>query len=170
MRLEETYEEHMNKLKRTALPALILCFLAFSQQVVAIESDTYSLYFDVNGLSKHLDTDYDYNEKNDGFGLTAENNNNGNVKKLIAGTFINSFNDRTIYLATGRAKRFGNEYYADLGAIAGLMTGYDSTLFPMAAATLSLGKKGVGRINFTYNPTFGDHPSVITMNIGIQFK
>ncbi len=37
-------------------------------------------FLDVNGLSKHLGTDVEYNERNQGFGITREQEENDLLK------------------------------------------------------------------------------------------
>jgi len=132
-------------------------------------------YLDINGLSKHFgdppEDVEEYNEANLGLGITYETLDDNNLAKMLsAGYFNNSFNDPTLYAGYGMGKRFGNEYYAQLGGMAGLMTGYDTAVMPMGAGTLSLGKKDLGRLNFLYAPGIDDKDALIMMNLGIPFK
>lgn len=127
-------------------------------------------YLDINGLSKHLGEREDLNEKNYGFGITREKEDNKLVKMLSAGGYKNSFGDPSFYAAAGLAKRFGKKYYMDVGAMGGAVTGYENRLEPMAAALLSVGKKDLGRLNFMYAPETDKTDPLIMMNLGIPFK
>lgn len=133
-------------------------------------------YLDINGLSKHFgDPDPrnnvdEYNERNLGLGVTRETVDNDLAKILTAGYFDNSFNDPTMYAAGGLAKQFGKDYYARLGGLAGVMTGYHNDISPMAAGLLTLGKKDLGRLNFMYAPGVGDKDPLLMMNLGIPIK
>ena len=128
-------------------------------------------YLDINGLSKHLNTDVEYNEKNTGFGLTREVQNDSLVKMLTAGGYKNSFGDPSYYAGGGIAKRFENDtYYADVGALLGGITGYEKSISPMAAFLLQLGKKDLAKLRMMYAPETDKSPSLIMMNLGIPIK
>lgn len=127
------------------------------------------LYLDVNGKSKHLGTDIPYNEDNVGFGITATQGNDL-VKILSAGGFKNSYGDPSYYGGGGLAKRFGNKYYADIGAVGGVVTGYEDKISPLGAALLSLGVKDRARLNFLLAPKFKENPALLMMNLGIPFR
>ena len=128
-------------------------------------------YLDVNGSSKHLGTDYPYNEKNDGFGLTAENNDSNLIKMLTAGGYKNSFSEPSYYAGGGLAKRFGvGDYDVDVGGIAGGVTGYNKSLSPLVAALLAIEKEKLGKLRFMYAPETDNNPSLIMMNLGIPIK
>ena len=128
-----------------------------------------SLYLDINGKSKHLNTDDSFNEDNKGFGITATKGNDL-VKILMAGGYKNSYDKNTYYAGGGLAKRFGNKNYLDIGAVGGLVTGYNDSVSPMAAALLSLGKKDIARLNLMYTPKYQESPATLMMNLGIPFK
>ena len=127
-------------------------------------------YLDINGLSKHLNTDVEYNERNLGMGLTRETVDDDLVKMLTAGGYKNSFGNPSLYAGGGLAKRFGDDYYMDVGAIGGVMTGYEKALSPMAAGLLSFGKKDLGKLRMLYAPETDKSPSLLMMNLGIPFK
>lgn len=134
-----------------------------------------NLYFDVNGLSKHFGGQVEYNERNPGFGLTHETVKDGTVKGLLAGTYKNSFNDRSFYAGGHYGKRFGKDYYMDLGVSGGLISGYEKQtgkkVVPMAGLMAQFGKKDLGRIKLQYVPRLeSKSPSVLMMNLGIPFK
>jgi len=142
-----------------------------------------NLYFDVNGLSKHIGSDAPYNESNIGFGLTAEIEKNKVIKGLLAGTYKNSYNKNSKYLAGSLAKRFGDKYYIDVGGFGGLVTGYDdialtegnkkynlgdyNKINPLAGAMVNLGIKDRARLGIKYMP---GKPHVVMMNLGIPIK
>jgi outer membrane receptor for Fe3+-dicitrate len=70
-------------------------------------------YLTVNGASKHLNTDIEYNEDNPGLGLTFEDGN----KLLTLGGYKNSFSDPSYYLGLGYKKRFGNDFFIEPGIL-----------------------------------------------------
>lgn len=128
-------------------------------------------YLDINGLSKHLGTDVDYNERNQGFGITREQEENDLLKILTAGGYKNSFGDNSFYAGGGLAKRFNaGDYQADLGAIVGGITGYENTVEPMAALLAQLGKKDLAKLRLMFAPETEKSPSLLMMNLGIPFK
>jgi len=127
-------------------------------------------YLDINGLSKHLNTDVSYNERNLGMGLTRETVDDDLVKMLTAGGYKNSFGDTSLYAGGGLAKRFGDDYYMDVGGVLGGITGYDKTVSPMAAGLLSFGKKDLAKLRMMYAPETEKSPSLLMMNLGIPFK
>ena len=127
-------------------------------------------YLDINGLSKHLNTDVEYNERNYGLGISRETVKDKIVKILTAGGYKNSFNKPSYYAGAGIAKRFGNENYLDLGVIGGAATGYDNKISPMAAIMASVGRKDFARLNAMYAPKTEKNPALIMMNLGIPFK
>ena len=129
-------------------------------------------YLDINGLSKHFGGEHEYNEVNPGIGVTRETVNDKIVKALMAGRFENSFNDPSYYLGGHLAKRFGDDYYMDLGVSGGLLTGYeDQSITPMAALMAQFGKKDLGRLKFQYAPSIeAKDPALLMMNLGIPFK
>lgn len=138
-------------------------------------------FFDINGLSKHLgepveysqkgsDTPAKYNESNFGFGVTREDESNGLVRLLTAGRYNNSFGNPTNYAGAGIAKRFGSDYYADIGVMGGAMTGYEDKLSPMAAIYSAVGKKDKAKLRLMYAPESEVAPPVLMMNLGIPFK
>ena len=127
-------------------------------------------YLDINGLSKHLNTDVEYNEKNWGFGITRETADSKLVKMLTAGGYKNSFGNTSYYAGGGLARRFGKDYYMDVGGVAGGITGYEKAISPMVAGILSVGKKDLGSLRMMYAPETDKSPSLLMMNLGIPFK
>lgn len=137
-----------------------------------MDVNDYKLYLDINGKSKHQgeSAGQGYNENNYGFGITGEKVDNGLVKLLTAGGYKNSFNDPSYYAGGGLAKRFqSGDYYADLGGIAGGVTGYDKAVSPLAALLLSLGKEDLAKLNMMYAPGTEKSPALVMMNLGIPF-
>jgi len=132
----------------------------------------YDFYLDINGKSKHLNTDVEYNENNYGFGITAEKERLKSrvIDILTAGTYKNSHGNRSNYAGAGIGKKYGDEYYAVLGAIGGVVTGYEDTLSPLGALYAGLGKKGKARLNLMYAPSSADNPQLLMMNLGLPFK
>lgn len=127
-------------------------------------------YLDINGLSKHFGGDKEYNEVNPGIGITRETEKNKVVKALMAGMYKNSYEDTSAYLGGHIAKRFGDDYYLDLGLSGGLISGYNDAVSPMAALMAQVGKKDLGRLKFQYVPRLDDKdPSLLMMNLGLQF-
>lgn len=129
-------------------------------------------YLDINGLSKHLNTPVEYNERNLGFGVTRETQDDSLIRMLTAGGYKNSFNNNSFYAGGGLAKRFemGNGYYADAGGLLGGITGYEKSVEPMAAGLLSVGKKDLAKLRMMYAPETEKSPSLLMMNLGIPFK
>lgn len=127
-------------------------------------------YLDINGLSKHLGEDQSLNERNYGFGITREKESNRLVRMLSAGGYKNSYGDPSFYAGAGIAKRFGKEYYMDVGAIGGGITGYENKVSPMAAGLVAFGKKNLGRLNLMYVPRNDKTDPLLMMNLGIPIK
>ena len=129
-------------------------------------------YLDINGLSKHFGGEQEYNEVNPGIGITRETERDKVVKALMAGVYQNSFEDPSAYLGGHIARRFGDDYYLDLGLSGGLITGYeDNPVTPMAAIMAQLGKKDLGRLKFQYVPSIeAKQPALLMMNLGIPFE
>ena len=120
----------------------------------------------VNGKSKHLDTDKEFNEVNPGFGILAEQDG----KYLTAGGYKNSFNDDSYYLAGGLKKKFGKDFYVEPGIIGGVVSGYKEKLTPMVMPTLGVGLNGLGALNMMYAPQYEGNPATLMMNLNVPFK
>ena len=129
-------------------------------------------YLDINGLSKHLNTDVEYNEKNYGLGITREKERQKQriIDILTAGTYQNSFGNQTTYAGAGIAKRFGQKYYADLGVVGGAMTGYEDSISPMAALYAAFGKEDLAKLRLMYAPETEKNPATMMLNLGIPLK
>ena len=76
----------------------------------------------------------------------------------------------SLYADGGLKKRFGNNFYADLGVMGGLLLGgYDKQINPFLAPILTLGKKDLGALNLMYAPATKNNPSFWTLNAQIPF-
>ena len=125
-------------------------------------------YLNVNGVSKHLNTDIKYNEKNPGLGLMAVKDG----KFLTAGGYKNSFSDPSYYVGGGVKKRYGSkDAYIEPGLIGGLVTGYDQKLTPMLMPMLSAGSNDYGALNLMYAPKVeNQNPATLMINYSIPIK
>lgn len=127
-------------------------------------------FLDISGLSKHANPQIEFRESNPGFGITAEQERNNRIMSIMAGRYQNSYNNPSNYIGGSYAKRFGNDYYADLGLMGGVATGYESRLQPIAGLMAQLGKKDVGRLRFILTPGQDNSDAVLMMNLGIPIK
>lgn len=133
------------------------------------------LYLDINGMSKHLNTEQEFKEVNQGLGITAEQVEKKLVRAVQAGYYRNSKDEDSFYAAIQLMKRFGNKIYGDIGVTAGGLTGYEEYGFgkvtPVAGITGRLGIKDAARASVTYVPSFQEEqPAVLMGNISIPFK
>ena len=128
----------------------------------------------VHGTSKHLSgrvDDYDYNEKNNGFGIELEENRNKVIRAIEAGGFENSYGDTSFYVGGKLAKRMGDKVYIDVGAKTGLVSGYSNGKpKPYVGGLVSVGVKDFVKFNLMYTPKYKKDPAVLMMNLGIPFK
>ena len=130
-------------------------------------------YLDINGLSKHLGSDVKYNERNYGAGLTLEDITSNNlVRSLTAGGYKNSNNRNSYYAAAGLGKRFplSRNVSADLGVMAGGISGYGDGISPALMPTASLTIEDIMKLRLLYAMETESNPSVLMMNLGIPFK
>lgn len=126
-------------------------------------------YLDINGLSKHINPEIEYNEVNPGIGITRETEKDKIVKALMAGIYENSHENPSVYAGGHIARRFGDDYYLDLGLMGGLATGYEDTLTPIAGLMAQLGKEDLGRMQFILTPPADKADAVLMMKLGIPF-
>jgi len=136
----------------------------------AIDEHHAKLFLDINGLSDHLNTNKDYNQRNPGLGLTYQTGLEG-ISSLSGGFYKNSDNETSIYLMKGLAKRFGDQSaYVDLGGLAGLLTGYKgSKARLMAALTGTIGNKN-SAMRLMYAPKTNKTPAIFTLNYELPIK
>lgn len=125
-------------------------------------------YLDVNGKSRHLGTDVQYNENNPGFGITAAKDG----KFLSAGGYKNSFSEPSYYLGGGLTKRFGDkDFYIEPGVMAGVVSGYEDKLTPMVMPMIRAGLWDMGTLNMLLAPKVEDrNPTTLMFNYSIPFK
>ena len=119
----------------------------------------------INGKSKHLNTDIEFNENNLGIGLTSETP----TSLATLGYYKNSLGKDSVYAGAGVKKRFGKDLYLDLGIVGGGVTGYDKAITPMALPMVSIGLKDMWKINLLMAPKYKDNPTTLMMNLGIPF-
>ena len=103
----------------------------------------------VNGLSRHVNPDMDYNEENYGAGIYYEVNRHF----IAAGAYKNSFNKTSKYITTGwRYPLRSGDWEVSPGFLVGGITGYqeEGSQF-VAAPLLSFGYNPV-KVNLMYLP------------------
>lgn len=140
----------------------------------------------VNGKSHHVNSQYDWNENNLGFGLEYEFQQRSRwIKTVNANYFLDSLENMSYMAGAGlkrrvfETERFGGMYF-DAGIVAFLMARKDInnySPFPGVLPALSLGNRYAG-INLTYLPKKAvhdiAHANVVDPNIGgvvfMQFK
>ena len=137
-------------------------------------------YLDINGLSRHSESAEEFlgktradaiggswNERNYGLGVTAKE---GNTLYSLGG-YMNSFNEPSIYAGMGYEFPLSDKYDISLGALAGIVTGYEEPITPMVLPKLSFGLGDFGNINFMYAPEYKDKsPEVWMMNFSVPIK
>lgn len=116
----------------------------------------------INGRSYHVNSDYDWNEKNLGLGVEYEFERSSPwIWSLSANAFMDSQNNMS-YMAGGGLKRrlFQSAspagYYFDAGLVAFVMSRADFNdylPFPGVLPTLSFGRQNIG-FNVSYVPEF----------------
>lgn len=130
------------------------------------EEPKYSL--SINGFSKHLGTDQEYNEVNPGIGIIKHT---GDKSYATAGYYKNSFSEPSYYAGLGYDEKFGDDYYAKLGVVAGVVSGYKRKLTPMVLPKLSLGMKNKGEVNLMYAPEYKDeNPETLMLNYTVPIN
>jgi len=131
-------------------------------------------YLDINGASRHLGETEGLNERNLGAGITLEKRKLASriIASLTAGGYKNSFNENSFYAGGGLAKRFnmGKSLYADVGGVAGVVSGYDRKLEPMVMPMVSLGLKDLWKLRLMYGPETDKNDALLMMNLGIPIK
>lgn len=138
------------------------------------------MYFTLNGASNHLtplseihgtSSTGEWNQQNPGVGLELQKEDSGLVTSYMLGQYLNSNYNNTNYLGAQYQKRFGNEnFHADVGALAGLATGYNMPVTPMLLPTLTIGSKYFD-INARYTPKIeGLTPEVWMLNMDYKLK
>ena len=124
---------------------IITCLFLIAASVQAEQS--FGVH--INGLSKHVNADADYNEQNVGGGIYYEVNQHF----IAAGWYKNSFNRTSKYITTGWRHTFrSGDWEVSPGVLVGGITGYhDEGSQFVAAPILSMGYDPV-RVNLMYLP------------------
>ncbi|MEO0617273.1 MAG: hypothetical protein AAFY69_14185 [Pseudomonadota bacterium] len=114
----------------------------------------------VNGKSIHVDSDYDWNEANNGLGLEYEFRRRGPwVVKAVASQFKDSNKENSVMTGVGLSRRLVGahrdaNFYLDAGLVAFAMSRESRggrKLLPGVLPALSFGTRNVG-LNVTYIP------------------
>lgn len=114
----------------------------------------------IHGVSKHTGA-AKYNESNTGLGLRHQVNPDWSVQ---AGSYINSYNKRTTYVAGNWTPlHYGS---LSLGAFAGAGTGYNQ---PVMAGLLAVYDFGKVTASVRAVPGVSRLDSVVALEIGIKF-
>lgn len=122
----------------------------------------YELYLLINGASKHQGAQPGlFQEINPGVGLEIKKIIDNTVTSFMLGQYQNSYGATSNYLGVNKARRFGNDnFHADLGLTAGLVTGYGGITNGMPIAPLVTPYMGVGTKYFElqtrYLPAIGE--------------
>ena len=117
-----------------------------------------SVYLDTHGISKHLNTDMPFNEKNNGVGISWDSGERG---MWSFGRYQNSMDKKSHYI--NYTTNFINEKNYRIGVITGLVTGYPMPVAPVVAPLISFGD--THRVNIGALPQIkGITPAVIFMN------
>ena len=93
---------------------------------------------------------------------------------LTAGGFKNSSNEHSVYGGGGLANRFytngRKSPYVDLGGVAGVVSGYDKSISPMAMPMIALGMDDLYKLRLMYAMETKQNPATLMMNLGIPLK
>lgn len=112
----------MNIFKQSVLAAVVASSIMCvpNSEAVGLDSN-WSLY--LNGVSKHLQTEYKFNELNLGLGLAYKTSANSG---WIMGYYKNSYNNITRYV--GRSYKFRDIGFGSYGIDIGLVDGYSKSM------------------------------------------
>jgi hypothetical protein len=114
----------------------------------------------INGVSKHVNSSYEWNEANYGLGLEYRFDNHSRWKKTLMANGFRDSNNKMSYMAGGGLHRRLFEtadlagFYVDLGVNVFLMTREDvngNRPFPGALPSVAIGNQLLG-LNLTYLP------------------
>lgn len=146
-------------MKTIALALLLLSTFAHASDF------EYSL--NINGISKHLNSDVSYNENNPGLGITAESEG----QFLTAGGYKNSFNRPSYYIGGGIKKRYGRKhFYIEPGILSGIITGYENKYTFMVLPMITAGFHKFGAVNLMYAPKTEENPATLMLNYSIPLN
>ncbi len=136
------------------------CIWALILLLAATPAVAGKLHLVINGKSFHVNSDYDWNENNVGFGIEYEFKSRSRwIRVAMANGFRDSQNDISYMVGAGLhrrlfvTERFG-ELYVDTGVNVFLMTRSDindNRPFPGLLPSLSLGNR-YGGLNLSYVP------------------
>ncbi len=169
-------------ISKLAVPTLAALLLA----LLNVPAAAGNLDVVINGKSHHINSKYDWNEDNRGFGLEYEFDSHSRwIKTVNANYFLDSL-ENTSYMAGAGIKRrmYQTDHlgglHIDAGIVAFLMARADIndyTPFPGVLPALTVGNR-YGAINVTYLPKKAvhdiGHANVVDPTIGgvvfMQFK
>lgn len=140
---------------KNALLILLLCI----PSIVTAE-----VYIDIHGLSRHIATDKQYNERNYGAGISVIGRNG--IGAAVGG-YRNSLGSPSVY--AGLIGRYRVTQAATVGLDVGVVSGYGRRLSPMIVPVLSIGIADRVSVNWRYLPALGDiTPAVASVSVGIR--
>jgi len=123
------------------------------------------IYVDIHGVSHHF-SDVEYQERNIGAGVRWEEQSDGKRLMTVIGGYLNSRNRPSLYIAKG--VKWPVSKHADVGVIAGFVSGYRAHPIPAVLPVVSFGSDSV-RINMMAVPPIeGVTPA--TISISAQFR
>jgi hypothetical protein len=138
------------------------------------------MMLDINLASRHFNAQRDYNELNRGAGVTwvwddprrhyYDDISRGKLT-LSAGTYLNSFYERSNYLGPAYIRRFGGRHYLDVGVFAPVVTGYEGVPALRVLPTVAYGFAGVGQISLFYGvKTSPDNSGVLMLSVKLNLE
>jgi len=139
---------------------IMICLMLFCSTVSAEE-----LYLNIHGASKHINSETQYNEKNQGIGVTW-----GDRWYYTAGGYNNSMNRTSIYLGGGYSKPVIqlDDFEVTAGVMAMVVSGYNVPVgLIVMLPTVAVGTPNV-RILLGYVPKVTEWPAVITASIQVK--
>ncbi len=162
----------MNKLVDIVMPiSMYIISISTFMIALAVISEVSASEIEIHGLSHHTNSgDFDFNETN--LGLGYNHNIHKNVD-LSVGGFINSYDDTSFYLGfTPKYDFCSGSVRCEVGAIAGLVTGYDneftdaSSVQPLILPQFVIGTDRLN-LKMRYIPSIEGNINVFTFSIGV---
>ncbi|NIW47050.1 MAG: hypothetical protein GWN30_20570 [Gammaproteobacteria bacterium] len=127
-----------------------------------MDTTDYELWLAINGLSKHPGKEEQYNQENNGAGITVANGNN----RLSIGQYQNSINRLSQYVDYLRELDLG---YIKPGLAGGVVTGYGDPQ-PYILPNVAIGNDNY-RANIRYTPEVdGVTPETWMLNFEYRLK
>lgn len=145
--------------KTTAMTTILATLLLLSPFSTASAGSMQAVF---NGKSYHIDSDYDWNESNYGFGIEYEFEPRSRwIKTVVANGFQDSQDNTSFMVGAGLHRRLLDgdrfaEFYVDAGLTAFVMTRDDinnEKPFLGALPSLTVGNRYVG-LNLSYVPRY----------------